>query len=62
MAIVGHQPVLGELITRASFGAGCASVALPPGGVAPIDFGGSPRIAVGELVWLVTPDLLGRIG
>ena len=61
LAIVGHQPVLGELVTLASFGAGRASVALPPGGVARIDFAGTPRVASAVLVWLVTPDLMGRL-
>ena len=61
VAIVGHQPVLGELVTLASFGAGRAGILMPPAGVVRIDFPGSPRIASGELVWLVTPDVLDRM-
>jgi phosphohistidine phosphatase len=62
VALVGHQPVLGELVTLASFGPGRPCVALPPAGVARIDFPGAPRVAGAELVWLATPDLLDRVG
>jgi len=61
IAIVGHQPVLGELVTLAGFGVGRAGVALPPGGVVRLDFPGAPRVEGGALVWLATPDLLARI-
>ena len=60
VALVGHQPVLGELVTLATFGPGRAAVALSPGGVVRIDFEGAPRIAGGALVWLATPELLGQ--
>jgi phosphohistidine phosphatase len=51
---VGHQPDLGsavELLTGAS------SVRLRPGGLACLEFPGTPEPGQGELAWLLDPDL-----
>lgn len=62
IAIVGHQPVLGELVSLASAGLGHGGTALAPATVARIDFPGAPRVGGGQLVWLLPPEVLGRIG
>jgi phosphohistidine phosphatase SixA len=61
IAIVGHQPVLGELVALASAGLGHGGAALAPATVARIDFPGPPRIGSGQLVWLLPADVLARI-
>lgn len=61
VAIVGHQPVLGELVMLATAGIGAAGAALPPACVVRIDFSGEPRIGAGQLVWWMPPELLGRL-
>jgi phosphohistidine phosphatase len=56
VAFVGHQPDMGaavELLT------GAHSVRLRPGGVACVEFPGTPEPGAGELAWLLDPDLYG---
>jgi len=62
VAIVGHQPVLGELIGLASAGAGGGAVALAPACVARLAFPASARVGGAQLVWLLPPEVLERIG
>lgn len=61
VAIVGHQPVLGELVALATSGIGGSAATLAPASVACIEFPGAPRIGGGQLVWLMPPDVLERL-
>jgi phosphohistidine phosphatase len=61
VAIVGHQPVLGELVALASAGTAGAPPALATGAVARVDFSGTPRAGGGQLVWLLPPEVLERL-
>ena len=62
VVIVGHQPVLGELVGLASAGAGGGAVALAPACVARLAFPGAARVGGAQLVWLLPPEVLERIG
>ena len=58
VALVGHQPDLGELLGWL-IGAKKAHVHLAKAGVALVRFDGSPAKGEGLLEWLVTPDWCG---
>ncbi len=62
VAIVGHQPVLGELVGLASAGSNGGSVALAPACVARLAFPGGARVGGAQLVWLLPPEVLERVG
>ncbi len=62
VALVGHEPCLGRLVSLAVTGREADGTPLRKGGVACIDFQGTPRPGAGRLVWLLTPKLLRRIG
>jgi phosphohistidine phosphatase len=59
IAVVGHEPGLGRLITASLPGeAGAGAFELKKMGVALIEFPGTPRAGQGALVWLSAPKLL----
>jgi phosphohistidine phosphatase len=63
LAVVGHQPDLGRLITVCLLGsAGSAAFELRKMAVALIAFDSTPRVGQGELRWLVPPKLLRALG
>jgi phosphohistidine phosphatase len=62
IALVGHQPVLGELLVLAIAGVAAGGAALGTGSVARLDFEGAPRPGAGRLRWLLRTDHLGRLG
>lgn len=51
---VGHQPDLGSVVELLS---GTGAVRLRPGGLACLEFPGTPEPGQGELAWLLDPDL-----
>jgi phosphohistidine phosphatase len=57
VAVVGHQPDLGELVGW-FIGSRKAQVDLAKGGVACVVFDGPPRKGSGYLAWLLTPEWL----
>jgi phosphohistidine phosphatase len=59
IALVGHEPNLGELAARL-IGAR-ASLEFKKGGICRIDFEILPPKGVGHLVWFVTPKMLRKI-
>lgn len=61
VAIVGHMPVLGELVALATAGAGASCVSLGTASVARIEFDGRPRPGAGRLHWLMRAEQLARI-
>jgi phosphohistidine phosphatase len=61
IAIVGHQPVLGELVGLASAGSNGGAVALAPACVARLAFPGAARVGGAQLVWLLPPEVLERV-
>jgi phosphohistidine phosphatase len=56
IALVGHEPGLGQTIAR-WLGLGDRSFPLRKGGIARLDVGDSPEEGDAELVWLATPEL-----
>ncbi|MDA1200956.1 MAG: phosphohistidine phosphatase SixA [Planctomycetota bacterium] len=58
VAWVGHAPCVGRLVAM-SIGDGSAAVRMQKGAVAAIALDDGPG-QPGELLWLVSPDLLGR--
>jgi phosphohistidine phosphatase len=62
LAVIGHQPDLGRLISACLPGSpGGAAFELRKMAVALISFDGAPRASQGELRWLVAPKLLRSI-
>jgi phosphohistidine phosphatase len=62
LAVIGHQPDLGRLISACLPGSpGSAAFELRKMAVALISFDGAPRASQGELRWLVPPKLLRSI-
>ncbi|MBS0379710.1 MAG: histidine phosphatase family protein [Proteobacteria bacterium] len=57
IALVGHEPDLGELMS-ACLGAGHDAFALRKMGAALVEFRGAPRPAAGRLAWLLAPRQL----
>jgi phosphohistidine phosphatase len=60
VALVGHMPVLGELVALAAAGVAAGGVALGTASVARIDFEGRPRAGAGRLRWLLSAEQLAR--
>ncbi len=62
VAIVGHEPLLGLLVTWFMTGAGNSRVALSKGGVALLEFSSRASPGTGILQWLLTRSALRRLG
>ncbi len=61
VALVGHEPALGALVSLATTGVATDGMPLKKGGVACLKFAGSPRPKGATLGWLLTPKHLRRI-
>ena len=62
VAIVGHEPHLGHLVTWFMTGAGNSRVALSKGGAALLELSGRPTAGSGTLQWLLTRSQLRHLG
>jgi phosphohistidine phosphatase len=62
VAIVGHQPNLGRVVTWLMSGVKASRVDLTKGGACLLEFSDSVSAGNGTLQWLLTPSLLRRIG
>jgi phosphohistidine phosphatase len=62
IAIVGHEPDLGALVTWLMTGAGNSRVAFSKGGAALLEFPSRVASGGGTLEWLLTRSQLRRIG
>ncbi|HYM52292.1 MAG TPA: histidine phosphatase family protein [Candidatus Dormibacteraeota bacterium] len=54
---VGHEPDLSSAVEELT---GASSIRLRKGGLAGVEFPGSPEPGSGELAWLIDPDLYGE--
>ena len=61
VALVGHEPALGALVSLATTGLASDGMPLKKGGVACLKFAGQPRPKGAILGWLLTPKQLRRI-
>jgi phosphohistidine phosphatase len=61
-AVVGHEPHLGELVSWLLSGPGRPFLAFRKGGACLLDLGGRPRPGGAELLWLLAPAQLRRVG
>lgn len=61
IAVVGHEPDLGCLISWLVMGSPESAVPLKKGGAALVRFAGTPDPGAGELRWLAPPKLLRRL-
>ena len=62
VAVVGHQPGLGALLTACLLGNGAAlPIEMKKNAVACVSFAGSPRAGRAALKWLATPRMLRAI-
>jgi phosphohistidine phosphatase len=62
VAIVGHEPHLGELVTWLLSGIRESRVDMKKGGACLIEFEGQPGAGLGVLQWLMGPGQLRRLG
>ena len=62
VAIVGHQPSLGSVVTWLMSGGKSSRVALTKGGTCLLEFSGSVAAGNGTLQWLLTSSQLRRSG
>lgn len=62
LIVVGHEPDLGQLISLLLCGHIRATVCLKKGGAAMIDFPGEIGGGQGQLLWLLTPRQLRKLG
>jgi phosphohistidine phosphatase len=62
VAIVGHEPDLGELITWFLTGRPEGVLTLKKGGACLLSAAGAPEPGAMELRWVLTPKLLRRLG
>lgn len=62
VAIVGHQPNLGRVVTWLMSGVKASRVDLTKGGTCLLEFPESVSAGNGTLQWLLTPSLLRQIG
>ena len=62
VALVGHEPCLGRLLSLAVSGKAGQGTPLRKGGIARLSFDGPPRPGGATLLWLLTPRLLRRLG
>jgi phosphohistidine phosphatase len=58
VAIVGHEPHLGELVTWLMSGLAESRVEMKKGGAALLEFAGQPGAGLGVLQWLMTAGQL----
>jgi phosphohistidine phosphatase len=61
IAVVGHEPSLGHLVSLAATGVATDGMPLRKGGVACLAFPGTPRPKGATLSWLLTPKQLRRL-
>ena len=62
IALVGHEPSLGALVSVATAGVPSEGTPLKKGGIACLRFPGEPRVKGAILAWLLTPKQLRRLG
>jgi phosphohistidine phosphatase len=62
VAVVGHEPHLGELVTWLMSGLPESRVEMKKGGAALLEFHGQPGAGVGVLHWLLTSGQLRDLG
>jgi phosphohistidine phosphatase len=62
VAVVGHEPLLGALVTWLLTGEEESHVPLRKGGACLLDLDGRPRAGGAMLQWALTPALMRRIG
>jgi phosphohistidine phosphatase len=62
VAVVGHEPHLGTLVTWLVTGLAESRVALRKGGACLLEFSARPEPGGATLTWLLTPALLRRLG
>jgi phosphohistidine phosphatase SixA len=61
VAVVGHQPELGQLLTACLLADdGKLSIEMKKNAIACLSFVGGPRAGRGTLKWLATPRMLRR--
>ena len=58
VAVVGHEPQLGRLVTYLVSGADTPGVELKKGGASMIEFDGKPTPGAGRLRWSIPPGML----
>ncbi len=58
VAIVGHEPHLGRLVTYLVTGIERSAVEVKKGGACLIEFDGKPSAGKGRLIWAIPPGLL----
>jgi phosphohistidine phosphatase len=58
VAIVGHEPQLGRLVTYLTSGSDHSGVEVKKGGACLIEFDGRPEVANGRLIWAISPGIL----
>jgi len=58
VAIVGHEPQLGRLVTHLVTGSERSGVELKKGAACLIEFEGKPRAGRGRLTWAIPPGIL----
>jgi len=61
IAVVGHEPDLGRLVSWCVFGSPSAGIGLKKGGACLLRFDGAPQRGVAELKWLLPPKVLRRV-
>jgi phosphohistidine phosphatase len=61
IALVGHEPSLGALVSLAATGIASDGTPLKKGGVACLKFAGEPKPRGATLSWLLTPKQLRRL-
>jgi phosphohistidine phosphatase len=61
VAVVGHMPGVGELVTLATAGVGASGVPLGTASVARIDFECRPRPGAGRLRWLMSAEQMAGL-
>ncbi len=62
VAVVGHEPHLGELVTWLMSGLPESKVEMKKGGAALLEFQGQPGAGLGVMQWLITPGQLRDLG
>jgi len=60
--LVGHQPDMGFLASFLIFGSNKISLAFKKGGICCVQINEVPPQFPGELVWMLTPKILKRLG
>ena len=61
VAVVGHEPHLGTLITWLISGLRDSHVTLEKGGACMLEIDGQPRARCATLTWLLPPDVLSKL-